>query len=84
MRGFEHIGPKGNFSAKKVFFESIPPWGANEIFFQKSAWNIFFSLAKTQLCAKFQKNLMRGSPDIALRTDARTHARTDARTSANP
>ena len=33
-----------------------------------------------QLCAKFQKNLMRGSPDIALRTDARTDAWTDART----
>ena len=43
-------------------------------FFQKSAWNIFFTLIKIQLCAKFQKNLMRGFLDMVLRTHAHTRA----------
>ena len=37
-----------------------------------------------QLCAKFQKNLMCGSPDIALRTHARTDGRTNERESIGP
>ena len=57
---------------------------AKREFFSKIRLEHFFSLAKMQLCAKFQKNLMRGSPDIALHTNGRTDARTDARTSANP
>ena len=48
--------------------------------FSKIRLEHFFSLAKMQLCAKFQKNLMRGSPDIA----SRTNERTDERTSVNP
>ena len=47
------------------------------IFFQKSAWNIFFTFIKIQLCAKFQKNLMRGFPDIVLHTHAQTHGQTN-------
>ena len=58
------------FWLKKGFFKYKPPWGANENFFQKSAWNIF-SLAKKQLGAKFRKNLMRGSPDMLSRTHER-------------
>ena len=83
MRGFEDIGSKGHFSAKKGIFGPKPPWGANDNFF-KNPLGTFFSLAKMQLCAKFQKNLMRGSPDIASRTDARTHGRTNERESIGP
>ena len=73
MRGFEDIGSKGHFSAKKGgFLGQKPPWGANEN---------FFSFAKMQLWAKFQKILMRGSPDIASRTNGRTDERTDERES---
>ena len=43
-------------------------------FFSKIRLEHFFSVVKMQLCAKFQKNLMRGSPDIASRTHGRTHA----------
>ena len=75
MRGFEDIGSKGHFSAKKGFFGPKPPLGGEREFFSKIRLEHFFSSAKMQLCAKFQKNLMRGSPDIALRTDARTHER---------
>ena len=42
--------------------------------FSKIRLEHFFSSAKMQLCAKFQKNLMRGSPDIASRTNERTSA----------
>ena len=52
-------------------------------FFSKIRLEHFFSLAKMQLCAKFQKNLMRGSPDIVSRTDARTHKRESIGPSAN-
>ena len=52
-------------------------------FFSKIRLEHFFSLAKMQLCAKFQKNLMRGSPDIALRTKARTQERESIGPSAN-
>ena len=79
MRGFEHIGSKGHFSAKKEsFWVKTPPGGANENFF-KNPLVTFFSLAKMQLCAKFQKNLMRGSPDIASQTNTETNARSDER-----
>ena len=84
MRGFEDIGSKGNFSAKKGGFGAKPPLGSKREFFSKIRLEHFFSLAKIQLCAKFQTNLMRGSPDITSRTHGRTDARTDARTSANP
>ena len=60
------------------------PKTAKREFFSKIRLEHFFSLAKMQLCANFQKNLMRGSPDIASRTHARTDSRTDARTSVNP
>ena len=47
MRGLEYIGSKGQFSAKKVFLGQNPPWeGANENFFQKSAWNIFLDSSR--------------------------------------
>ena len=76
MRGFEDIGLKDHFSAKKGGFWAETPPGGRTIFFSKIRLEHFFSSAKMQLCAKFQKNLMCGSPDIA----SRTHARTDART----
>ena len=74
MHGFEDIDSKGHFSAKKVFFGKPPPGGQTRFFFKNPLGTFFFSLAKMQLCAKFQKNLMRRSPDIALRTHARTSA----------
>ena len=80
MRSFEDIGSKGHFSAKKGGFWVKTPLGGKREFFSKIRLEHFFRLAKMQLWAKFQKNLMRGSPDIAPRTDARTHGRT----SANP
>ena len=84
MRGFEDIGSKGDFSAKKGgFWAKIPPGGQTK-FFSKICLEHFFSLAKMQLCAKFQKNLMRGSPDIASQPHGRTHARTDERESIGP
>ena len=52
------------------------------IFF-KNPLGTFFSLAKMQLCAKFQKNRMCGSPDIATRTDGRLHERESIGPSAN-
>ena len=64
MRGFEDIGSKGHFSAKKGgFWVKNPPGGQTRIF-SKIRLEHFYSLVKMQLCAKFQKNLMRGSPDI--------------------
>ena len=84
MRGFEDIGSKGHFSAKKGCFGVKNPPGGQTIIFFKNPVGTFFSFAKMQLCAKFQKNLMRGSPDIALRTDARkTHERESIGPSAN-
>ena len=82
MRGFEDKGSKGHFSAKKGVWRSNPLGGKRE-FFSKFRLEHFFSLAKMQLCAKFQKNLMRGSPDIASRTKARTHERESIGPSAN-
>ena len=52
-------------------------------FFSKTRLEHFFSLAKMQLCAMFQKNLMRESQDIASRTDTRTHERQSIGPSAN-
>ena len=75
MHGFEDIGSKGHFSVKNGVFGSKPPLGGKREFFSKIRLEHFYSLAKMQLCAKFQKNLMRGSPDIASRTHGRTHAR---------
>ena len=68
------------FSAKKGFFGPKNPWGGANDIFSKIGLEHFFSLAKMQLCAKFQKNLMRGSPDIASRTHGRTHGHTNGRT----
>ena len=59
------------------------PKTAKQDFFSKIRLEHFFSLAKMQLWAKFQKNLMRGSPDIASRTDARTDERESIGPSAN-
>ena len=88
MRSFEDRGSKGHFSAKKGGFWAKNPLGGKRLFFSKIRLEHFFSFAKMQLWAKFQKNLMRGSPDIALRTDgrtdARTHGRTDERESIGP
>ena len=47
---------------------------AKREFFSKIRLEHFFSLAKMQLCAKFQKNPMRGSPDMVWRTHRRRHA----------
>ena len=76
MRGFEDIGLKGNFLAKKA-------GGQTRILF-KNPLGTFFSLAKTQLCAKFQKNLMHGSSDIPSRTHERTDEQTHERESIGP
>ena len=84
MRGFEDIGSKGHFSAKKGGFWAKKPMGGKREFFSKIRLEHFFSLAKMQLCTKFQKNLMRGSPDIASRTHGRTHAGTKERESIGP
>ena len=84
MRGFEDIGSKGHFSAKKGGFWAKTPLEGKREFFSKIRLEHFFSLAKMQLCAKFQKNLMRRSPDIASRMDARTDGRTNERDSISP
>ena len=64
MRGFKDIGLKGHFSAKNGGFGAkTPPGGHTRIFF-KNPLGTFFSLAQMQLCAKFQKNLMLGSPHM--------------------
>ena len=83
MDGFEDIGSKGHFSAKKGGFGVKTPLGGKRDFFSKIRLEHFFSLTKMQLCAKFQKNLMRGSPDIASRTDGRTDERESIGPSAN-
>ena len=55
MPGFEDIGSKGHFSAKRGGFGGQkPPWGAIENFFQKSAWNIFLDSSR---CSFVQKSL---------------------------
>ena len=59
------------------------PLGGKREFFSKIRLEHFYSLAKMQLCAKFQKNLMRRSPDIALRTHTRMHERESIGPSAN-
>ena len=68
-----------NFQNLAIFGQNLE----NENFF-KNTLGTFFSLTKMQLWAKFQKNLMRGSPDIASRTDGRTNGRTDERESIGP
>ena len=81
MHDFEDIASKSHFSAKKGGFGvKTPHGGQTRIFFSKIRLEQFFSFAKMQLCAKFQKNLMRGSPDIASRTNERTNGRTNERT----
>ena len=60
------------------------PKTAKREFFSKIRLEHFFSLVKMQLCAKFKKNLMCGSPDIASRTNGRTNARTHERESIGP
>ena len=57
------------------------PKTAKREFFQKSAWNIFLSFIKIQLCAKNHKNLMRGFLDMVWHTHRRTHGRTHERES---
>ena len=42
-------------------------------FFSKIRLEHFLTLVKLQICAKFQKNLMYGFPDILLHTDTRTN-----------
>ena len=51
------------------------PKSRKQEFFSKIRLEHFFSLAKMQHWAKFQKNLMRGSPDIASCTDERMDER---------
>ena len=74
MCGFEENVRKPDFSAKNgknwPFLAKI----SKTRVFSKIRLEHFFSLAKMQLWAKFQKNLKRGSPDIASRTDERTSA----------
>ena len=86
MRGFEENVQKPDFKAKNgQKWQKLAIFGQNlenENFFQKSAWNIFFSIIKIQLCAKNHQNLMRGFLDIEC--DARTNERTNARTSVIP
>ena len=60
------------------------PKTAKREFFSKIRLEHFLSLAKMQLWAKFQKNLMRGSPDIASRTNGRTDERPHERESIGP
>ena len=56
MRGFEDIGSKGHFSAKKGgVLGQNPPGGANDNFFQKSAWNIFLDLSRCSFVQKIIK-----------------------------
>ena len=75
MRGFENIGSKGHFSAKKGVFWVKNPLGGKREFFSKIRLEHFFSIIKIQLCAKNHQNLMRGFLDMASRTHARTHER---------
>ena len=68
------------FSQKGGFWGQKPAWGANENFFQKSAWNIFLDSSRCSFVQKNHQNLMRGFLDMPSRTHGRTHARTDGRT----
>ena len=79
MCGFEKNVQKPDFLLKMA---KIGHFGKNlkKRIFSKIRLEHFFSLAKMQLCAKFHKNLMYGSPDIASRADGRTNGCT----SANP
>ena len=72
MRGFEENVQKPDFKAKNgQKWQKLDIFGQNlenENFFQKSAWNIFFTFPKPYLTAKFQKKVMSGCLDLALRT----------------
>ena len=85
MCKFEENVQKPDFWAKNgQIWQKLAVFGQNlenENFFSKIRLEHFFSLAKMQLWAKFQKNLMRGSPDIASRTNERTNGRTHERES---
>ena len=65
MRGFEDIGSKGHFSAKKGFLGQNPPGGQRESF-SKIHLEHFFTFPKPYLTAKFQKKLMNGCLDICV------------------
>ena len=86
MRDFKDIGSKGHFLAKKGgFLGQKPPWGANENFFQKSAWNIFLVSPRCNFVPSFRKIWC---ADLQIsrhaRTDAQTHGRTNERESIGP
>ena len=81
MCSFEDIGAKGHFSAKKGGFGSNPPWGANENFFQKSAWNIFLVSPRYNFGQSFRKIWC---ADLQISRRERTHGRTDERESIGP
>ena len=57
-------------------FLTLIPYNPEIKNFSKIRLEHFFTLIKLQLCAKFQKNLMRGFLDIMLHTDTRTDTRT--------
>ena len=88
MCGFEENVQKPDFLAKNgQKWQKFAVFGQNfenQNFFSKITLEHFFSLAKMQLCAKFQKNLMRRSPDTASRTNGRTHTWTNERESIGP
>ena len=83
MRGFEDIGSKGHFSAKKGVLGSKPPWAANENFFKNPLGTIFSTHQDVALCKKSSKSDARISRYGVThgRTDGRTHGRTDERES---
>ena len=77
MCGFEENVRKPDFLAKNgQKWQKLAIFGQNleTRIFSKIRLEHFFSLAKMQLCAKLQKNPMRGSPDVVWRTHRRTHA----------
>ena len=81
MRGFEDIGSKGHFSAKKGCFGVKTPLGGKREFFSKIRLEHFFRLIKIKLCAKNHQNLMLGFLDMPSRTNGRTDGRTHERES---
>ena len=68
--GFEEKAQKPDFLAKNGKKRQKM---AKREFFSKIRLEHFFILAKMQLCVKFQKNMMRRSPDIASRTNEHTN-----------
>ena len=81
MRGFEDIGSKGHFSAKKgVFWAKIPPGGQTRIFFKNPLGTL--SRQDATLCQVSEKSDARISRYRV--ADARTDGRTDERESIGP